>query len=427
MTVDIICLLVKNYIEIIFLDSVLIKKPIRKKIIFYLYFLLLSVSFTVFMFEYNPSTFLSTFVSIIIMTSYLLFYKDRWLKKIVYLVILIVLVAVSELLSGLILLIMDISVDTFETSLLYGFILISLTSILLYSNVLLVKTISNKDVAIKTNILLLFYPISSILILYALYCIVMFNLGNEIKYVIFFVVALLVLLSNLFLVYLITYLVKSKTDKLLLEYYEKCESLEKAHVKELDQSKQEIKQINHDLKSHFLHLLGLINAQNYDGCRIYVMKFLDLSKRIDYLFSTGYDGLDAVLSSKAIMSKSKHIFLKTVITMPTRENLKINEADISIICANILDNAIEATEQCPINDHIIDFQICYDGNLSFLRICCQNPTINTSSSYETTKKDKENHGYGLMIIKNIAEKWDGMVQYETKDGIFSIIVSLHNE
>lgn len=426
MTIDIICLLIKNYIEIVFLDSVLIIKPIRKKFIFYLYFLFLSISFTVFMFKYNPSTVLSTFVSIAIMTSYLLFYKDRWLKKFIYLVILIVLVAVSELLSGLTLLIMDISVKTFETSLLYGFILISFTSILLYSNVLLVKIISNKDVTIKMNILLLFYPISSILILYGLYCIVMFNLDNEVKYVIFLIVALLVLLSNLFLIYLITYLVKNKTDKLLLEYYEKCESLEKSHVKELDQSKQEIKQVNHDLKSHFLHLLGLINAQNYDGCRIYVMKFLDLSKRIDYLFSTGYDGLDAVLSSKALMSKSKHIFLKTVITMPTRENLKINEADISIICANVLDNAIEATEQCPINDRIIDFQICYDGNLSFLRICCQNPTINTSSSYETTKKDKENHGYGLMIIKNIAEKWDGMVQYETKNGIFSIIVSLHN-
>lgn len=360
------------------------------------------------------------------MTSYLLFYKDSWLKKFIYLVILIVLVAVSELLSGLILLTMDISVNTFETSLLYGFILISLTSILLYSNVLLVKILSNKDVTIKMNILLLFYPISSILILYALYYIVMFNLDSEIKYVIFFIVALLVLLSNLFLVYLITYLVKSKTDKLLLEYYEKCESIEKSYLRELDESKQEIKQINHDLKSHFLHLLGLINAQNYDGCRIYVMKFLDLSKRIDYLFSTGYDGLDAVLSSKAIMSKSKNISLKTVITMPMRENLKINEADISIICANVLDNAIEATEQCLVNNRIIDFQICYDGNLSYLRICCQNPTINTSTSYETTKKDKENHGYGLAIIQKIAEEWDGMVQYETKNGIFSIIVSLRN-
>lgn len=426
MIIDVMCLVIKNYIEIIFLDSVLTEKQARKKFFFYIYFLFSSSFSAIFMFKVNPNTILSTFMSIIIMLSYLLFYKDKWIKKLIFLVVLIVLVVVCELISGIILLIMDVSVNTFETNILYSFILLTFTSILLFLSTLTIKIISNKDVTIKTNILFLFYPTSSILILYALYCIVMFNLDSAIKYVIFLIVALLVLLSNLFLVYLITYLVKSKTDKLLLEYYEKCESLEKSHVKELDQSKQEIKQINHDLKSHFLHLLGLINAQNYDGCRIYVMKFLDLSKRIDYLFSTGYDGLDAVLSSKAIMSKSKHIFLKTVITMPTRENLKINEADISIICANVLDNAIEATEQCPVSDRIIDIQICYDGNLSYLRICCQNPTINTSASYKTTKKDKENHGYGLTIIQKVAEKWDGMVQYETKDGIFSIIVSLHN-
>ncbi len=48
MTVDIICLLVKNYIEIIFLDSVLIKKPIKKRLsftyIFYSYQYLLQRS-----------------------------------------------------------------------------------------------------------------------------------------------------------------------------------------------------------------------------------------------------------------------------------------------------------------------------------------------------------------------------------------------
>lgn len=426
MIVDIVCLLIKNYIEIIFLDSVLTEKPARKNFLFYMYFLISSLFSAIFMFIVNPSTILSTFVSVAIIATYLLFYKDKWIKKLIFLVILVVLVVVCELISGIILLIMNVSVNTFETSILYGFILITFTSILLYSSTLTIRIIRNKDVTIKMNILLLFYPVSSIIILYALYCIVMFNLATEIKYVIFLIVALLVLLSNLFLVYLINYLIKSQTDKLLLEHYEKCESIEKSHVKELDQSKKEIKQINHDLKAHFLHLLGLINAQNYDDCRIYVMKFLDLSKRIDYLFSTGYDGLDAVMSSKAIVSKSKNILLKTVITMPMRENLKINEADISIICANILDNAIEAAEQCQINDRIIDFQICYDGNLSYLRICCQNPTINTSSSYKTTKKDNENHGYGLTIIQKIAEKWDGIVQYETKNGIFSIIVSLRN-
>lgn len=43
-----------------------------------------------------------------------------------------------------------------------------------------------------------------------------------------------------------------------------------------------------------------------------------------------------------------------------RENLKVNEVDISVICTNIFDNAIDVTEQCSVNNRIIDFQICYD-------------------------------------------------------------------
>ena len=42
----------------------------------------------------------------------------------------------------------------------------------------------------------------------------------------------------------------------------------------------------------------------------------------------------------------------------------------------------------------------------------------------TTKSDRENHGFGLLNIKNTAEKYGGGVGIECKGGVFTLTVML---
>ena len=43
---------------------------------------------------------------------------------------------------------------------------------------------------------------------------------------------------------------------------------------------------------------------------------------------------------------------------------------------------------------------------------------------ETTKADSENHGFGLLNIKNTAEKYGGGIDIDCKDGEFTLTVML---
>lgn len=71
------------------------------------------------------------------------------------------------------------------------------------------------------------------------------------------------------------------------------------------------------------------------------------------------------------------------------------------------------------------FTVKYDTDLSCLRIYCENPTIHTSLE-KTTKKDTQNHGFGLSTIQEIAEHYNGLANYNIMDGYFTIIVTLEN-
>ncbi|MGL5958554.1 MAG: GHKL domain-containing protein, partial [Phocaeicola sp.] len=149
------------------------------------------------------------------------------------------------------------------------------------------------------------------------------------------------------------------------------------------QSQNEIRRVRHDLSTSLSHLFGLIKAGQIAEC--------------NDLIST--------------------------LTHTVTENNQIDELDLSFICANILDNAIEATEHCAIIDPAITFKISFDAKLKTLYITCQNPTINESLT-KTTKTDQRNHGFGLSTIRQIAKGYGGTVNCQIEDGWFLIVVGM---
>ncbi|MEG1432389.1 ATP-binding protein [Eubacterium sp.] len=162
-----------------------------------------------------------------------------------------------------------------------------------------------------------------------------------------------------------------------------------------------------------------------EECENVLLQLLENSQSQDRLILTGYKGLDAVLSSKIQIAKDKGVVVESTIALLGKESLFVDEIDISFICANLLDNAIEAAEACLIDHPKIVFTVKYDTDLCCLRIYCENPTIHTALK-KTTKKDVSNHGFGLSTVQEIAEQYNGLANYNILDGCFTIIVTLEN-
>ena len=90
----------------------------------------------------------------------------------------------------------------------------------------------------------------------------------------------------------------------------------------------------------------------------------------------------------------------------------VDDMDLYILLENLCDNAIEAAGQCE--KPSIKLQIAENnasmyidiGNTTSGNVLKNNPNMNT------TKKDKNMHGFGIMNIRDIIDKYNGTINYE---------------
>jgi sensor histidine kinase regulating citrate/malate metabolism len=104
-------------------------------------------------------------------------------------------------------------------------------------------------------------------------------------------------------------------------------------------------------------------------------------------------------------------------------------SDVYFLLTNIIDKAIEATEAIQEKEHrvisltasrkhgmlMIEETNYYHGELVF----------NSDGSIKTTKQEnKKYHGFGTKSIAYIVKKYNGTMDYETKDGIFRLKIAM---
>lgn len=423
--IELIALLYKNYVSILFLDIFLASNKRRNSFLFYLYLFIITFLFLLIYKLSYPIKIVSTILSLGIIFSFLYFYKDMFSKKIIYTLILLVLIGTSEFLSSTFLLSFNITINLFETNIIFSFLQTLFTGTLMLITVLIIKTIKLKKKTIQLNYLLIVSPLLSVIMLYILFLVFVNNYNNNTLYLLYSIMVLLVFISNIAIILIIKYILEVKLENQHYKFLKDSLANTKHHYDDLIHIEKRIKGIRHDLKSDYLHILGLLNSKKYDNCKLVISNMLDDITNLSNIINTGNTGLDAVLSTKIATAQTKNISISPIIALPNLSNLIVDEIDISLICANILDNAIEATIQCPEDNQKIDFQINYNYLLKKIIISCKNTTIYTNISASTTKQDKENHGIGLNNIISISKKWNGNVAYDIKEKKFIIVVSLY--
>ena len=85
--------------------------------------------------------------------------------------------------------------------------------------------------------------------------------------------------------------------------------------------------------------------------------------------------------------------------------------DLNTIYANIIDNAINSCEDCK--DRYIKIQTKTNNQYQIIKItnsCAYATEIN--GSFISTKKDNDNHGFGLTNIQKAAKKYNGFAQFK---------------
>lgn len=199
-----------------------------------------------------------------------------------------------------------------------------------------------------------------------------------------------------------------------VEYYEKIERIY-----------GEFRSFRHDFKNHILCLRSLIASNNIDRAVDYLNDIEKMSSVEKKQFNTGNIIIDALMNDKSEKAKKANTAITFRGYVPT---IGISNADLCVIIANAVDNAIEAcAKDTGDSQKTISIESDFKQGYFFFKI--SNPifdevNIKGKNKLVTSKKDKQNHGFGVANIMNTVEKYDGSADISTENDTFVLDIQL---
>lgn len=179
----------------------------------------------------------------------------------------------------------------------------------------------------------------------------------------------------------------------------------------------------HDYHNHLQVIKAYRSLDENDKLDTYLNSLETDLESVDTLIKSGSVMVDAILNSKLSLAKSRAITIKAKAVVP--KDISISEIDLCVIIGNLLDNAIEASLR--IDEETKRFiRVYMDLKRDNLYL-----SVTNSSGGKIRKQDGwyisskgENHGFGLMRVDKIVEKYAGYIKRRDEKGAFTSEVML---
>ncbi len=190
------------------------------------------------------------------------------------------------------------------------------------------------------------------------------------------------------------------------------------HYDEAERLNSDLRAFKHDYDNHISCLKFAIETQGSEAALEYINNLNYAYKETQKKFDTGNYIADALFNEKnSICEKAGISFEHTGVIPATC----INDVDLCILLFNLLDNAIEACKRIENGERIIRASTNYKNDLFNIKISnTVNEPVKIYNNYiASTKDNKSNHGFGLMNIHRIVNKYDGKIKMDCEDGFFT--------
>lgn len=195
------------------------------------------------------------------------------------------------------------------------------------------------------------------------------------------------------------------------------------HCEEVQNIYQNMRGWRHDYHNHIQTMKAYRSLNENDKLDEYLICLdADLTS-VDTLIKSGNIMVDAILNSKLSLAKSRKININAKALVPS--NISILDIDLCVIIGNLLDNAMEATLLLS-EKTTQQIRVYIDIKRDQLYI-----SITNTSGGKITRQDGRylsvkgaNHGFGLMRVDRIVDKYKGYIKYRNEEGAFTAEVLL---
>ena len=204
--------------------------------------------------------------------------------------------------------------------------------------------------------------------------------------------------------------------------------LQQSYQKKIvDNAKSEydvIRKMRHDFKNNFVIVENLLQNEKIEKAKEYLSNYNNKINNFELYINTNNDIVNAIINIKSTVAKGNGINV-SVTSISDFDN--IDDIDLSNLLSNMFDNAIEScTKLDTATDKFIKLSITSDeSNYSFfMKNTITESVLKNNPLLSTSKLNKNSHGYGTRIIKDIAKKYSGICDFYEEDNYFCCRVLL---
>lgn len=224
------------------------------------------------------------------------------------------------------------------------------------------------------------------------------------------------LLLYVFVYYMLGKIARDNKDKMQIKLLETQLSEQRNLMEEAGQVHRDIKKTEHDLKHHLFSVLGMVKMGKTEDAEQYLESLLhNYEASVFRYIQLDNSAISSILNFKIGRCHSSNIDMKTEIETDFDG---FSDTDICVLLANVLDNAIEASEKVSVPKILVHL---WDDK-GYLHIDVRNrieqPVLTDNRELATTKLDKDKHGLGIYSISQIVNRYDGMKDHYEKGGYF---------
>lgn len=239
---------------------------------------------------------------------------------------------------------------------------------------------------------------------------------------VFPVVVLALLVLMLFCYFMFYLLARGLGKNIRLQQENNFLQLQAAQYRALRQTISEVRQARHDLHHHINALSALAERGDLEGLRKYLAPWNN-KETLQELSLCQNPAVDAVASYYAGHFQQREITFSCRLELP--EQLPVAEMDVCVVLSNLLENALEASENLPAEQRQVSVQGgMHEGNIVLLWV--ENPyegtVTETDGKFESSKR--QGLGVGLQSVRQIAGKNGGTCQFFYDGGRFRANVML---
>lgn len=198
--------------------------------------------------------------------------------------------------------------------------------------------------------------------------------------------------------------------------------LQLKHADMINEMYGKLRQIKHEMNNQMIYLYDLIERRDYEALDGYIhemqKQIMQIASPTDY----GNQLVNAILWVKQKAAAQQNIPFCVHSSVPSE--IPVDGKYVTSILTNLLHNALEASQKTEkpqiwvILEMRQNYFYCCVINRVQYDVLRKNPWLNT------TKKDKQNHGFGIKNIKNIANQMRGMVRFSMQKDCFVATVMI---